>query len=149
MSETRAEQARDDQTGRFEGGHARPLSPHLQVWRWHVTMLGSILHRATGVALYGGVAVIAAWLVALASGPDAYADFAALSGSPFGLLVWFGLSWALLYHLASGLRHLVWDLGHGLAPKTASLLTTVSLWASILATVAFWTWLFLEGRVSL
>lgn len=149
MSDTRADQARDDQTGRFEGGHARPLSPHLQVWRWHVTMLGSILHRMSGVALYAGVVVIMAWLVSLASGPEAYARFAAVAGSPLGLLVWLGLSWSLLYHLASGVRHLVWDFGHGLAPKVASRYAALSLWFSVLATAALWIWLFMEGRVSL
>lgn len=149
MSDTRADQARDDQTGRFEGGHARPLSPHLQVWRWHVTMLGSILHRMSGVALYGGVVVIMAWLVSLASGPEAYGRFAAISSSPLGLLVWLGLSWSLLYHLAAGIRHLIWDFGHGLAPKVASRYATLSLWFSILATAALWIWLFMEGRVSL
>lgn len=149
MSETRAAEARDDQTGRFEGGRARPLSPHLQIWRWHVTMAGSILHRATGVALYGGVFVLLAWLICLAAGPETYAGFLAVAGSPLGLLVWIGLSWSLFYHLAAGIRHLVWDLGHGLAPKVASRYAVISIWFSILATVALWAWLFASGRVSL
>lgn len=142
----------DDQTGRFvvqPNGRPRPLSPHLQVWRWHVTMLGSILHRMSGAALYGGAIVIAAWLGALAFGPDAYDAFVAVAGSPFGLLVWFGLSLALVYHLASGVRHLVWDMGAGLTPKASSSLTTLTIVIGVVGTLAFWAYLFASGKVSL
>ncbi len=142
----------DDQTGRFvrqPNGRVRPLSPHLQVWRWHVTMLGSILHRLTGGALAVGAVLVALWLLALAFGADAYGTFAGWMGSPLGLLVWFGLTVSLTYHLVSGIRHLVWDTGVGLAPKTASLLTTVSIVLGLLIAVAFWAGLFLSGKVSL
>lgn len=128
---------------------ARPLSPHLQIWRWHVTMLGSILHRVTGVGLYAGAALVVAWLATLAAGPECYAAFVALAGSPIGLLVWVALSAAAFYHLASGVRHLVWDTGAGLEPKTASMLSTLSIVFALLATAAFWAWLFLSGRVAL
>jgi len=97
-----------------------PLSPHLQVWRWHVTMATSIIHRATGVALYGGALIAAAWAVSLAAGPDAYATFKGLMGSPVGLIVMFGLTLSWTYHLANGIRHLVWDTGHGLDVKSAN-----------------------------
>ena len=103
------------------GSRARPLSPHLQVWRWHITMAASILHRVTGVALYVGLLIVAGWAVALASGPEAYDDYMGLLGSPLGLLVLFGLTAAIFYHLANGIRHLVWDTGHGLTPKTANM----------------------------
>lgn len=147
-----AADARDDQSGRFvtqPNGRARPLSPHLQVWRWHVTMLGSILHRMTGGALTGGALVVIAWLAALASGPDAYAAFLKLSGSPIGLLVWFGLSLSLFYHLAAGVRHMIWDAGAGLTPKSANALATGSIVFGVLATAAFWAVLFVSGRVAL
>ena len=62
----------------------RPKSPHLQVWRWHATMWGSILHRVTGVGLYGGAILIAAWVVALAMGPEAYAVIELVVQSPVG-----------------------------------------------------------------
>lgn len=127
----------------------RPMSPHLQVWRWHVTMLGSILHRASGVALYVGAFAVVAWLAALAAGPEVYAQFVACAASPLGLLVWFGLSAAAFYHLASGLRHLLWDTGAGLSPKTASALSTLSIWFAVIATVAFWAVLFASGKVTL
>lgn len=127
----------------------RPLSPHLQIWRWHVTMLGSILHRVTGVGLYAGAALIVAWLACLAAGPECYAAFVALAGSPLGLVVWAALSAAAFYHLAAGVRHLVWDTGAGLSPKTASALSSWSIVFAVLATGAFWAWLILSGRVAL
>lgn len=127
----------------------RPLSPHLQIWRWHVTMAGSILHRVTGVGLYAGAALVVAWLACLAAGPECYAAFVACASSPLGLLVWFALSAAAFYHLFAGVRHLVWDLGAGLEPRTASALSTWSIILAVLATAAYWAWLFLSGRVAL
>lgn len=116
----------------------RPLSPHLQVWRWHVTMACSILTRATGVALYVGALVLAGWAVALASGPDAYAAYMGLLGSIPGKVVLFGLTVSLFYHLAAGVRHLVWDFGHGFAPKTADMTGMMSIAFGIAAAVAVW-----------
>lgn len=131
------------------GPSDRPLSPHLQIWRWHVTMLGSILHRISGVALYVAAAVVTAWLATLASGPDCYATFVGVMSSPLGLLVWLGLSAAAFYHLFSGLRHLVWDTGSSLDLKSANALATWSIVLAIAATVAFWAWLFTSGKVHL
>jgi len=130
-------------------GRVRPTSPHLQIWRWHVTMLGSILHRITGSGLVGGAVLVALWLGALAFGPEAYDTFVGLAGSPPGLIVWFALSLAGFYHLASGVRHLIWDTGAGLSPKGASTLTAVTLVFAVVATLAFWGWLFASGKVTL
>ena len=80
----------------------RPTSPHLQVWRWHITMATSILHRATGVALYVGALILAAWATALASGPESYGAFMGLLASPLGRLVMFGLTFSVFFHLAKG-----------------------------------------------
>jgi succinate dehydrogenase / fumarate reductase cytochrome b subunit len=91
----------------------RPLSPHLQIYRWQWTMAYSILHRATGIALGVGTLLLVWWLVALATGPEAFADAQAVVGSFFGRLFLFGWTFALFYHLANGLRHLVWDAGYG------------------------------------
>ncbi|MEQ1929344.1 MAG: succinate dehydrogenase, cytochrome b556 subunit [Parvularculaceae bacterium] len=102
-----------------EGTPARPLSPHLQIWRWSPTMASSIMHRATGVALYAGTILLALWFAAIALGRDAYEPAAAVLGSPIGLIVLFGFAWALLFHSFNGLRHLYWDSGRGLDPKTA------------------------------
>jgi succinate dehydrogenase / fumarate reductase cytochrome b subunit len=117
---------------------ARPLSPHLQVWRWHVTMLGSILHRISGVALYFGAFIIAAWAISLAYGPEAYADYMAVMGSWFGRLVLLGMTGAAFYHLANGIRHLVWDTGRGLNPKLADMTGIAVIVFAVLATAATW-----------
>ena len=92
----------------------RPISPHLQVYRWQLTSVLSILHRATGVALSVGTILLVWWLVAAAEGPEAYAKVQGFLGSWPGLVVLFGWSVALFYHLCNGLRHLWWDTGHGL-----------------------------------
>jgi succinate dehydrogenase / fumarate reductase, cytochrome b subunit len=107
----------------------RPLSPHLQVWRWHVTMATSIFHRASGTGNTVGALVFVGWLAALASGPDAYEGYMAVLTSPLGLLVMFGITASYCYHLANGIRHLVWDAGRGYDPKTAN----ASGWAVIAA----------------
>jgi succinate dehydrogenase / fumarate reductase cytochrome b subunit len=93
----------------------RPLSPHLQVYRWQVQMVTSILHRATGIVLALGMLGLVWGLLALAAGPERWAAFAACAGSPFGKLVLLGFSWALAYHLINGIRHLVQDAGQGYA----------------------------------
>jgi succinate dehydrogenase / fumarate reductase, cytochrome b subunit len=91
----------------------RPLSPHLQIYRWQWTMAYSILHRATGIALGVGTLLLVWWLVALATGPAAFEGAQAVIGSFLGRLFLFGWTFALFYHLANGIRHLVWDTGHG------------------------------------
>lgn len=116
----------------------RPLSPHLQVWRWHVTMLTSILHRASGVALYGGALILAAWALSLASGPEAYVEYQALMSSLVGRLVLFGLTLGMAYHLANGIRHLVWDAGHGLDVKSANASGVFVLVFTVVASAAVW-----------
>src|ERR1700730_1478228 len=90
----------------------RPLSPHLQTYRWTLTMALSIVHRATGVALYFGTLLLAWWLIAAASGPTAYAHVQALPGSIIGRLIVLGYMWVLFQHRLSGLLHFVWDLGY-------------------------------------
>ena len=91
----------------------RPLSPHLQVYRWQITMVMSILHRVSGMVLCVGAFALAWWLLAVAQGGEAYARAAACLASPFGLLVLAGFSLALVFHLLNGLRHLSWDIGWG------------------------------------
>lgn len=97
----------------------RPLSPHIQVYRWQWTMALSILHRITGVALGVGSLLLVYWLTAAATGPEAYARAQGFIGSWLGLLLLFGFSLALFYHLANGIRHLFWDAGRGFELKTA------------------------------
>lgn len=127
----------------------RPLSPHLQIWRWHTTMAGSILNRASGVACHVGAFVVTAWIVALAAGPETYEAFLQVAASPFGLLIWFGLSFALFLHLAGGLRHFAWDVGALFRPKTADFVTWLSFVFAVVATIALWAFLIFSGRVTL
>lgn len=117
---------------------ARPLSPHLQIYRWSWTMAMSIAHRATGVALYAGTVLIALWLVAAASGPAAFETAQAVAGSVLGRLVMFGYSFALLHHMVGGLRHFVWDMGHGYDPQTRMNLAKYSVVVSGGLTLLVW-----------
>ena len=121
----------------------RPLSPHLQIWRWHITMFSSILHRATGIGSVAGIVAVAAWLVCLALGPAAYETFAELSATPIGLIVWFLISLAAFIHLTGGLRHLIWDTGASFEPKKADALTFWTMALGVVLTVAFWAYLVL------
>ena len=102
-----------------KGPRARPLSPHLQIYRWPVTMATSITHRATGLALAAGTLLVAWWLIAIASGAEAYDTFSMVARSPLGLLILFGFVWSLAFHLLNGIRHLAWDSGFGFEVKTA------------------------------
>jgi succinate dehydrogenase / fumarate reductase cytochrome b subunit len=93
---------------------SRPLSPHLQIYRWQLTMTLSIAHRATGIALSVGTLLLIWWLIAAATGPEAYAHVRDFMGSWIGIILLIGWSFSLFYHLCNGIRHLVWDTGHGL-----------------------------------
>lgn len=116
----------------------RPLSPHLDIYRWQISNTLSILHRMTGVVLATGALVLTIWLVALASGPDAYLGVMDLLDSPPGLLLLFGWSYCFFYHLCNGIRHLCWDAGWGfeLPRMRATGMTVVA--SSIVLTIVFW-----------
>ena len=147
-----ASDADDDQTGRFvrqPNGRIRPLSPHLQIWRWHITMLASILFRVTiGAASFAAILVIG-WLTAVAFGPEAFAAVGAFMGSPLGLIIGFGLTLVLLSFVLNGARHLINDTGNGLTIPSANLLSHIAVWGPVVLTVLFWVVLFASGRVSL
>ena len=91
----------------------RPLSPHLQIYSPQITSVLSILHRATGVVLTFGTIFLVYWLLAAAHGPDAFERAQFFMGSWYGQLVLLGVSFSLFYHLANGIRHLIWDAGYG------------------------------------
>lgn len=116
----------------------RPLSPHLQVYRWQLTSVLSILHRAAGVALSIGGVVLVWWLVAAASGPEAYDAVAGFLGSWFGIVLLLGWSLALFYHLCNGIRHLVWDTGHALDLKSVYVGGWLVVAAATALTVIAW-----------
>ena len=124
---------------------ARPLSPHLQVWRWHVTMAASIATRVAGIALFVGALIGTYVLVSLAIGPDAYATATAVTGSILGKLVLFGITAALFYYMASGVRHFVWDSGAGFQPGVASRSAWFCFIFGAVGAVVVWTVAFLTG----
>ena len=116
----------------------RPLSPHLQIYRWQWTMALSILHRATGAGLAVGTLLLVGWLIAMAEGPDRYADYQSFMEHWFGRLLLFGWTWALFYHLCNGIRHLIWDTGRGFELNTAAASGYVVGGASVVFTVIAW-----------
>jgi succinate dehydrogenase / fumarate reductase cytochrome b subunit len=121
------------------GAKSRPLSPHLQIWRWGPAMLVSILHRVTGGGLsVVGLAVLLWWLGALVGGPAAYATFVAVMGSPVGLLVLVGLTWAFFQHMCTGLRHYVLDVGAGYELESNARWSIFTIIASVVLTAATW-----------
>jgi succinate dehydrogenase / fumarate reductase cytochrome b subunit len=123
----------------------RPMSPFL-IWRWHVTMATSILHRVTGAALYGGALLLIGWVLALAAGPGAYGAYMGVLGSPVGLVVLAGLTLCLAYHMANGVRHLVWDFGFGFRPRTADATAWLVLAFGVIATLGYWAYALFGSR---
>lgn len=116
----------------------RPVSPHLSIYRPLINMMMSIIHRITGGALYFGMAGLAVWLLAAASGPEAYASVSAILGSIPGLLVMIGFTWALIHHLLGGIRHLIWDTGAGFSIPAVDALSWGSIIGSLALTVVIW-----------
>ena len=116
----------------------RPLSPHLQIYRPQLTSVLSITHRATGIALLVGTLVLVYWLLAAASGAEAYGSAQQLLGSWLGRIVLLGFSFALFFHLCNGIRHLFWDVGLGFELKTAYASGNAVVIVSIAMTVLAW-----------
>jgi succinate dehydrogenase / fumarate reductase, cytochrome b subunit len=110
----------------------RPLSPHLQIYRWQLTAVLSILHRLSGIALAVGAVLLVSWFGSAADGSASFAQFQSFLGSLIGLVLLFGCSVALFYHLCNGIRHLWWDTGRGLELKNVY----ASGWTVLVATVA-------------
>ena len=119
----------------------RPLSPHLSIYRWPITMTLSILHRATGVAMSLGLVVLAYWLWTVSSGSADYARFNELTSTLVGKLLLIGWSFAFFYHFANGVRHLVWDTGRGFEKHQANASAWFVLLLSIGMTAVYWIWL--------
>ena len=117
---------------------SRPLSPHLQVYKWQITMVLSISHRATGLALSMGTLLLVWWLVALATGPQAFAVAQGFVGSWLGRLLLLGWTFSLFFHLANGIRHLFWDAGYGYEIKTTTVSGLAVVAASVALTVIAW-----------
>lgn len=117
---------------------SRPLSPHLQIYKPIPTMVMSIVHRITGGALYFGTVLVAWWLIAAAMG-EAYFDWASwFFGTWIGLLILFGYTWALFHHMLGGMRHFVWDMGHGYEKHLSTKIATIMPFVSVALAVLTW-----------
>lgn len=117
---------------------ARPLSPHLQVYKPQLTSVLSITHRGTGIALSVGIVYLVAWLCAASSSSETYAIFASFNRSVVGRIVLFGWTFCLFFHLFNGIRHLFWDAGYGFDLKTAYNTGWAVVAATLVSTVAAW-----------
>lgn len=117
---------------------SRPLSPHLELYRFTVTMAMSIIHRITGMVLYLGTILLVGWLAAAALGEGPLALVNTAFGHWFGQLVLIGYTWALLHHMLGGVRHFIWDTGRGLGPGTREAIAWANLGASIVLTLLAW-----------
>ncbi|WP_088343650.1 MULTISPECIES: succinate dehydrogenase, cytochrome b556 subunit [Rhodomicrobium] len=124
--------------GKAEAQPARPLSPHLTIFRPYINMMMSILHRITGAANYFGTLLLAAWLTATASGPDGFMAANAVTASPIGLIILFLYSWSLIHHGLGGIRHFIWDTGRGFELPTIRLMSWATLAGSVTITLIIW-----------
>ena len=121
---------------------SRPLSPHLTIWRWGPHMLVSILHRVTGsgLSVVGSLALVW-WLVAAATGPEAYATFTSWATSWIGVVIGIGLSWALFQHTLSGIRHFVMDIGAGYELSANKFWANMTMVGAALLTILLWAYI--------
>lgn len=117
---------------------ARPLSPHMQIYRWQYTMTLSILHRATGIALSVGLLLFVYWLLAIAGGRESYERALVVFAHPLTRFALVGFSFAFFYHLLNGIRHLVWDVGYGFERRSARLSGWITFLSAVACTVLFW-----------
>jgi len=122
-----------------------PLSPHLQIYRWHISSLLSITHRISGVVNLLALILIFFWLTALSLGENNYESFLLIINSFFGKFILIGFTWSMIFHSLSGVRHLIWDLGYGFEIKTANISGIIVIISSLVLTIIFW--LFARGFI--
>ena len=122
-----------------------PLSPHLQIYKWHISSLLSITHRIAGIINLLALILIFFWLVFLSLGESNYELFLATINSFFGKFILIGFTWSMIFHLLGGIRHLAWDLGYGFEIKTANISGIIVIESSLALTILFW--LFAKGFI--
>ena len=115
-----------------------PLSPHLQIYRWHVSSLLSITHRISGVINLLSLILIFFWLLVLSFDQSIYKLFLLMANSFFGKFILIGFTWSMTFHVLSGIRHLIWDLGYGFEIKTAKISGIIVIISSFILTIIFW-----------
>lgn len=124
---------------------SRPLSPHMQIYRWPITMAMSIVHRGSGIAITVGLLALTWWLVALARGPEAFANVQWAMDNVLGGLVLFGFTLAFFLHATTGVRHLIWDLGYGLSKQSSIQTSYVVAAAGVALTLLTWLAILIAG----
>ena len=122
-----------------------PVSPHLQIYRWHISSLLSITHRISGVINLLALILIFFWLLGLSFGESNYELFLLIINSFFGKFILIGFTWSMCFHILSGIRHLAWDLGYGFEIKTANISGIIVVISSLALTIIFW--LFARGFI--
>ena len=122
-----------------------PLSPHLQIYRWHISSLLSITHRISGIINLLALILIFFWLLVLSFGENNYELFLFITNSFFGKFILIGFTWSMSFHILSGIRHLAWDLGYGFEIITANISGLIVVVSSLALTVIFW--LFVRGFI--
>ena len=125
--------------------YKNPLSPHLQIYRWHISSLLSITHRISGVINLLALILIFFWLIFLSLGENNYQSFLLIINSFIGKFILIGFTWSMSFHLLSGIRHLVWDLGYGFEIRTANITGVIVIISSLALTIIFW--LFSRGFI--
>ena len=115
-----------------------PLSPHLQIYRWHISSLLSITHRISGVINLLSLILIFFWLLVLSFDQGIYKLFLLMANSFFGKFILIGFTWSMTFHVLSGIRHLIWDLGYGFEIKTAKISGIIVIISSFILTIIFW-----------
>ena len=126
-------------------GNQNPISPHLQVYRWHISSLLSITHRISGIINLLALILIFSWLLVLSFDEGNYELFLLIINSFFGKFILIGFTWSMSFHILSGMRHLAWDLGYGFEIKTANISGIVVIILSLVLTIIFW--LFARGFI--
>ena len=122
-----------------------PLSPHLQIYRWQISSLLSITHRISGIINLLALILIFFWLIFLSLGENNYQSFLLIINSFIGKFILIGFTWSMSFHVLSGIRHLVWDLGYGFEIKTANITGVIVIISSLTLTIIFW--LFSRGFI--
>ena len=115
-----------------------PISPHLQIYRWHISSLLSITHRITGVVNLLALILMFVWVLAFSFNENNYELFLLTANSFFGKFILIGFTWSMSFHVFSGIRHLVWDMGYGFKIKTANISGVLVILSSLVATIIFW-----------
>ena len=115
-----------------------PISPHLQIYRWHISSVLSIIHRIVGVINLLALILMFFWLLAFSLGESKYELFLLATNNFFGKFILIGFSWSMFFHIFSGIRHLIWDMGYGFEIKTANISGIIVIIFSLLATIIFW-----------